>query len=251
MSSCSVLCWNVRGLNQVAKRAVVAEVVKSSGASFFCCQESKLSSLDRLLLSQTCGSVLDGVESIPADGTRGGLFTAWRTDRFSVTCLHKGDWSLSLQISNIEGGGQWTLTNVYGPQSDNEKILFLDELTMVGQSLGVGAWCVMGDFNLLAAGSDKNNGIINRKLIGRFRCFLDALELREVYLFGRRYTWCNEQEMPTLTKIDKVLVNGDWEDVFQDAHLQALSSSASDHCPIILACDRMMHRPRNFKFESF
>lgn len=110
---------------------------------------------------------------------------------------------------------------------------------------------MVGDFNLLAADGDKNNGNVNRRLINKFRHSIDALELREVYQFGRRYTWSNEQERPTLTKIDKVLVNGDWEEFFCDAHLQALSSSASDHCPLLLACDQMMHRSRKFKFESY
>lgn len=229
--SCTLLVWNVRGLNHPGKRSLVAEVVRTSSASIFCCQESKLDVLDRSLSIQSCGHALDGVDFIPADGTRGGgLFMAWRHDCFSVSCLHKGRWSLSLCFSNLEGGASWTLTNVYGPQLDSDKLLFLEELLLVRQ-LVVGAWCVVGDFNLLAADGDKNNGNVNRRLISKFRHTIDALELREVYLFGRRYTWSNEQGRPTLTKIDKVLVNGDWEEIFRDAHLQALSSSASDHCP--------------------
>ena len=129
-----------------------------------------------------------------------------------------------------------------GPQSAGDKILFLEELLVVGQ-LAVGAWCVVGDFNLLASEGDKNNGNVNRRLINKFRQTIDVLELREVYQFRRRYTWSSEQEQPTLTKIDKVLINGEWEEIFQDAHLQALSSSASDHCPLLLTCDNMMHRP--------
>jgi exonuclease III len=75
MSSCSVLCWNVRGLNQVAKRAVVAEVVKSSGASFFCCQESKLAVLDQQLVAQTCGASLDGFDFVFPAMVRGVVFS--------------------------------------------------------------------------------------------------------------------------------------------------------------------------------
>lgn len=168
-----------------------------------------------------------------------------------VSCTHKGHWSLTLSITNLEGGGCWLLTNVYGPQDAANKILFLDELLLVGQQLVTRPWCVVGDFNLLLADSDKNNSNVNKRLIGRFRNMMDSLEVQEVYLFGRRYSWSSEQENPTLTKIDKVLVNAGWEDLFRDAHLQALSSSASYHSPLLLACDIMMHRPRRFKFESF
>lgn len=226
-------------------------MVRSSRASIFCCQESKLAVLDRQLVVQSCGSFLDGFEFIPAEGTRGGLFTAWRSDRFNMSCLHKGVWSLSLCVTNLEGGASWTLTNVYGPQETEQKIQFLEELTWVGQQCVQGAWCIVGDFNLLAAESDKNNGNVNRGLINRFRGLLNTLELRELYLFGRRYTWSSEQERPTITKINKVLMNADWEDFFRDAHLQALSSSASDHCPLLLACEAMVHRSRRFEFEAF
>lgn len=168
-----------------------------------------------------------------------------------MSCLHKGVWSLSLCVTNLEGGASWTLTNVYGPQETEQKIQFLEELTWVGQQCVQGAWCIVGDFNLLAAESDKNNGNVNRGLINRFRGLLNTLELRELYLFGRRYTWSSEQERPTITKINKVLMNADWEDFFRDTHLQALSSSASDHCPLLLACEAMVHRSRRFKFEAF
>lgn len=225
--------------------------MRSSGASIFCCQESKLAALDRQLVVQSCGSLLDNFEFIPSDGSRGGLFISWRADRFAVSCLHKGTWSLTLSVTNLEGGAVWTLTNVYGPQAPEQKVQFLNELTTVGQHHVQGAWCIVGDFNLLATESDKNNQNVDRRMINRFRCLLNLLELRELYLFGRRFTWSSEQESPTLTKIDKVLVNAEWEDFFRDAHLQALSSSASDHCPLLLACDAMVHRPRRFKFEAF
>jgi hypothetical protein len=63
---------DVRGLNHPGKRSLVAEVVRTSSASIFCCQESKLDVLDRSLSIQSCGHALDGVDFIPTDGTTGG-----------------------------------------------------------------------------------------------------------------------------------------------------------------------------------
>lgn len=54
-------------------------------------------------LSQSCGAWFDGFEFVPAVETRGGMFTTWRSDQFVVTCLHKGSWSLSLEVRNLEG----------------------------------------------------------------------------------------------------------------------------------------------------
>lgn len=92
------------------------------------------------------------------------------------------------------------------------KLSFLEKVLSVGQEFVQGAWCIVGNFNLLAAESDKNNGNVSRRLIGKFRDVMNALELRELYLFGRRYTWSSERERLTLSKIDKVVVNADWEE---------------------------------------
>ena len=41
--------------------------------------------------------------------------------------------------------------------------------------------------------------------MGAFRATIDHLRLKEIKLNGRRFTWSNQQENPTLTRIDKLL----------------------------------------------
>jgi hypothetical protein len=43
----------------------------------------------------------------------------------------------------------------------------------------------------------------------------------------------------------------DWEDRFRDCHLQALTSDASDHCPILLSTNVSIHSKHRFHFELF
>jgi hypothetical protein len=40
---------------------------------------------------------------------------------------------------------------------------------------------------------DKNNGILNRSLMARFRRALNLLEVKEIDLVGRKFTWSNNQ----------------------------------------------------------
>jgi hypothetical protein len=47
---------------------------------------------------------------------------------------------------------------------------------------------ICGDFNLIYKDEDKNNGLLNRQMMGRFRRTINELALKEVYLNGRRYT---------------------------------------------------------------
>lgn len=112
-------------------------------------------------------------------------------------------------------------------------------------------WLIMGDFNLIYKDQDKNNGRLNRQLMLRFRRALNFLEVKEVDLVGRSFTWSSNQDTPTLTRIDRAFCTTEWEEHYIDPVLLPLSSSASDHCPILLTLlDTPYIQPR-FRFESF
>lgn len=80
---------------------------------------------------------------------------------------------------------------------------FLQELVDI-RELHAGPWVALGDFNLIVNLEDKNNNAINRRMMSRFRSKLNQLELKEIYLNGRRYTWSNERGHATLERIDHI-----------------------------------------------
>ena len=102
------------------------------------------------------------------------------------------------------------MTGVYGPQQDQDKVEFMQELVDI-RELIAGPWTVMGDFNLLVNPEDKNNALVNRRMMARFRAKLNNLELKEVYLNRWRYTWSNERTQSTMEKIDRVFTMATWE----------------------------------------
>lgn len=59
------------------------------------------------------------------------------------------------------------------------------------RALCVGLWLVAGDFNLIYQAEDKNNSNLNRALMGHFRRLLDDSAIKEISLFGRKFTWSN------------------------------------------------------------
>jgi hypothetical protein len=87
-------------------------------------------------------------------------------------------------------------------------------------------------------------------MMGRFRSFVQEHELKDLYMHGRVYTWSNEREEPTLSRIDRALVSVDWDLLNPDAMLQALSSSISDHAPLHLSLKAAFRPKQRFKFES-
>jgi endonuclease/exonuclease/phosphatase family metal-dependent hydrolase len=143
--------------------------------------------------------------------------------------------SVTVTITRRGDNEAWSLTGVYGPQSDNDKILFIEEIRQLSQSVPE-RWLLFGDFNLIYRESDKSNDRINRRLMNTFRALLDEIEVKEMHLNGRRYTWSSGTQNPTQTKIDHVFTTKEWELLYPHCHLQAASTMVSDHCPMVLTC---------------
>jgi hypothetical protein len=79
----------------------------------------------------------------------------------------------------------WSLSGVYGPQGDLEKKMFIKKLRSLKQ-FAKPHWPLIGDFNLIYKAQDKNNGMLNRRLMLRFRRALNHMEVKELCLIGRK-----------------------------------------------------------------
>ena len=67
---------------------------------------------------------------------------------------------------------------------------------------------------------------------------------------GGLYTWSNNQEIPTLKKLDRILISKDWEDAFPNTLVKKLPREVSDHNPLILFSDICPpHKNIQFRFE--
>jgi endonuclease/exonuclease/phosphatase family metal-dependent hydrolase len=135
------------------------------------------------------------------------------------------------------------------PKVNWRKKMFIRELKRLKQSV-MSHWLLIGDFNLIYRDQDKNNGRLNRRLMLRFRRALNHLQVKELELMGRRFTWTNNQANPTLTKIGRAFCTTAWEQRFANHILQPLSSSISDHCPLLLTTLCSPPATPRFRFEA-
>ncbi|WVZ55719.1 hypothetical protein U9M48_006344 [Paspalum notatum var. saurae] len=101
------------------------------------------------------GSEFNKFVALPATGTRGGVVIAWKSSVCQAVATRVDAFSVSVQFIEQEGRNWW-LTGVYGPQDDDSKA------------------------------EDKNNNNLNRALMGRFRRFLDAVEVKELALIIKK-----------------------------------------------------------------
>lgn len=208
MASDNILVWNVRGLNSRGHRNVVRTLVEAKRISLLCLQETKMVVIDNHTTLPMLGSDFDFCYLL-ADGVKGGILLAWRTDSWSVRNISRGTYCLTAQLLKPGSDAKWWITCVYVPQDEQEKIAFLQELSPVRQQY-IGPWLLCGHFNIIYKAEDKNNSLLNRRMMGRFRSFISRFELQDLNLHGRTYTWLNEQCSPMLERLDRVLATSDW-----------------------------------------
>ena len=67
-----------------------------------------------------------------------------------------------------------------------------------------------------------------------FNAIIQSLELRELELSGRQYTWASRCENPTFEKLDRVLTSTEWEHKYSLVMVQALTRVGSDHNPLLV-----------------
>lgn len=253
MDNINILSWNVRGLNSRARRDCIRTLADDAKVSLVCLQETKLDVVNRTTILSTLGINFQEFVYLPAVDTRGGILIAARANEVSLGDLHLGCFTVTVRVHahvNSSDDRTWWITVVYGPQENFQKGLFMDELAAVCDEC-VGPWLLIGDFNLILDKNDKNNARINCCNLRLFRRAVAELELQDIHLHGRAYTWSNERDCPTMVKLDRTLASVDWEEMHPSCFLQALASDASDHCPLLLKTNAAPHPKPRFHFEIF
>lgn len=95
--SLGVLVWNVRGLNNPTRRSIRL-FSHSLNISLVCFQESKMAHIDSVVVYETLGPAFDGFDFLPAEGTRGGILLAWKSEKLRLTNIQIDEFMISAKI---------------------------------------------------------------------------------------------------------------------------------------------------------
>lgn len=124
--NCNILCWNVRGLNDVIRQDTVNLLVRDTAATMVCLQETKLHNMDHAVVQRTVGAKFaNNFVVLPAAQTRGGILLAVNEDYFELSDHHLSANAVTATCTMRADGIKWQTTVVYGPQGDAEKLQFL------------------------------------------------------------------------------------------------------------------------------
>lgn len=120
--SFTVMSWNVRGLGDINKCAVVKNLVTDLNCDIISFQETKWSDTSIFKMRQVCPSKYRNFAKLNASGTKGGILLAW-SDAFTELQSLINEFSVTIIL--CRGVFKFMITSVYGPQDENKKNAFL------------------------------------------------------------------------------------------------------------------------------
>ncbi|XP_057469671.1 uncharacterized protein LOC130758752 [Actinidia eriantha] len=240
-----ILSLNVRGLGMREKRNKVKILVKKQNVDMLLLQETKLKELRPILIKSIWGNAEHEYVHIDADGSAGGIITVWRPDFFKLisSCCSR---NFVLISGIILPDFPCTILNVYGPNTvSKRRDVWVSIVNLKGYFPS--PWCMGGDFNEVRSISERQ-GCSNRdRGMADFNNFIDDMEVVDLQLLGRNFTWSSNQEGEKWSRIDRFLLNFVWLDKF-NLKQWGLPITISDHCPVLIKLDDRDWGPKPFKF---
>lgn len=93
-------------------------------------------------------------------------------------------------------------------------------------------WLIVGDFNLLRKPEDKEG--VDPNEIFLFNEAISKLDLIELPLHGRHFTWTNKQFPSLLERLDRFFTSNSWTFKFPNTIVRSLVMETSDHWPCVV-----------------
>ena len=111
-------------------------------------------------------------------------------------------------------------------------------------------WCVGGDFNVVRFPSERMGSVGFSPAMYDFSDFISDHGLIDIPLSRGNFTWSNNRDVVSMSRIDRFLYNADWEEGFITISQKHLVRLTSDHFPIMLDCGSIPRGRRPFRFEN-
>ncbi|PWA70121.1 RNA-directed DNA polymerase, eukaryota, Reverse transcriptase zinc-binding domain protein [Artemisia annua] len=129
-------------------------------------------------------------------------------------------------------------TIVYASNSGIERRKLWKELGSYKQVTNGTAWVILGDFNVTLEVNEHSNGTsVHSNDMIEFKNCVEEVEIDDLLSSGFQFTWTKSLRNPnckTLKKLDRIMVNEYFLDIFRTAHSVFLPYIISDHSPAVL-----------------
>ncbi|XP_028107298.1 uncharacterized protein LOC114306285 [Camellia sinensis] len=223
----------------------VRGIIKDRNIDFVCFQETKRSAISSLFVQSLWP--YEDMEFMVVDsiGRAGGLLCIWKLSVFYLSQCCSTSHCIILSVTLLPNF-ECVLVNIHAPSEVNERGKFWKVLHRL-KTVFCDPWCLVGDFNEIRSIGERRGCSRRDKGMKEFNQFIDNLELIDLPMMGRQFTWCNAIEGDRWSRIDRVLLSTEWMERY-NLKLWGLERSVSDHCPLLLVEDGRDWGPRPFRF---
>ncbi|XP_062093789.1 uncharacterized protein LOC133799813 [Humulus lupulus] len=220
--------WNIRGLNNPKKHAVVLEICSKNKIGIGAILENKLKGrrVQELMVNKFRN--WDYYTSLVTEGR---ILIIWRKMFVNGSVLEENSQFVHCLVKMTGHNRSFNVTFVYGRNTLEERKALWQGLAQLG--CPTYSWMVLGDFNALftARGRSGGKSVSPMELVDSSHWIaLTNLEaLKSTVSF---FTWTNNQEggARIYSKIDHAFINEDWLDDFPNTSVVFKWETVSDHC---------------------
>jgi exonuclease III len=222
--------WNSRGLADLAKHRFLAELVKEEQINFIALSETGRESFPDHVLKNLCAGRDFLWHAMAPYGRSGGILLGVDLGAFDIGAIDEGDFYVKFTLRYKPTDFEIVLHSIYGPAQVQYKGAFLAEIANTYSKEKL-PFLIGGDFNIMRKREDKSSGVFDHKWPSLFNVVIESLDLREIVMTGRQYTWAGSGDNPTYEKLDRVLASTEWEAHFPLTRVEARDRNISDHIP--------------------
>lgn len=247
--------WNIRGLNKSIKQTEVIEVIKGNNLRLCAILESHVK--DKKLV-RVCSKVFGNWEwvfnnSSCNSGAR--IIVGWNTNVLDVMVLSHSFQVMHCLIRFLETNCEFYISFVYAASQYIERRILWENLGKHRIVVDDKAWALLGDFNVAMKLSEYS--MSSSKIPVGVSDFLDCInliEVEDINYSSLQFTWTKSPNGVNglLKKLDRVMANLKFLEVFPLAHAIFKPYRISDHSPAILSLPlKMTRRIHLFKFVNY
>ena len=190
---------------------------------------------------------------LSSNGNSGGIGLWWNNMDVSV---------VSFSAHHIHGvvlddnkNPWWHAVGIYGWPETSNKYLTWQLIRQIKQQCGEPV-LFFGDFNEIVSVNEKAGGVPRcERLMDAFRETMDDCEVKDLGFKGCCFTWQRGNSPSTLIqeRLDRMLANEGWCDIYPSWEVLHLPRYRSDHAPLLLKTgvnDSFRRGSKLFKFEA-
>ncbi|XP_020236162.1 uncharacterized protein LOC109815778 [Cajanus cajan] len=248
-----IISFNVRGLGSETKHGIISKLVLKYRVDVLCVQETKKEvDMEALYKKLWGGGECECCWAL-ANNVAGGLLCIWDSRKLEVTSQITGQGYLGLVSKWIVTGDLMVIINIYAPSKRQRKKMLWDEILEKKRASPIALWCMVGDFNsirCLVKRVGQATGLYATTDIEMFNHFIAQMELEDVPLAGRKYTWYKPNGR-VKSRIDRVLVLLGWLERWPRVAQLVLNRGISDQCTILMRNREIDWGPKPWRFFNF